>query len=234
MKKLKSTKESDKKIDTIYMDYEKEIEKNAKNKYIKKFAKNFNKLLEDKGLANKQFASDARISPASISNYRSGKTMPTADILILISQALDVSVTYLLGIDECKKYSAEQVHNMLGLDEFAMEHLYSLRHNIPEVKELDNDEPISNVFEKQLKMLSLLISDKRNLIYILNTCNRYIETKQELMELKRETVSQYSFKKNNIEDLTQEVVHIRAEIQEYLYSSLDYITDKLLRKESKK
>lgn len=234
MKKLKSTKESDKKIDTIYMDYEKEIEKNAKNKYIKKFAKNFNKLLEDKGLANKQFASDARISPASISNYRSGKTMPTADILILISQALDVSVTYLLGIDECKKYSAEQVHNMLGLDEFAMEHLYSLRHNIPEVKELDNDEPISNVFEKQLKMLSLLIADKRNLIYILNTCNRYIETKQELMELKRETVSQYSFKKNNIEDLTQEVVHIRAEIQEYLYSSLDYITDKLLRKESKK
>ena len=45
MKKLKSTKESDKKIDTIYMDYEKEIEKNAKNEYIKKFANNFNKLL---------------------------------------------------------------------------------------------------------------------------------------------------------------------------------------------
>lgn len=234
MKKIKSTKESDKKIDTIYMDYEKEIEKNAKNEYIKKFAKNFNKLLEDKGLTNKQFASDARISPASISNYRSGKTMPTADILILISQALDVSVTYLLGIDECKKYSAEQVHNMLGLDEFAIEHLYSLRHNIPEFKELDNDEPISNVFEKQLKMLSLLIADKRNLIYILNTCNRYIETKQELMELKRETVAQDIFRKTKIEDLTQKVIHIRAEIQEYLYSSLDYITDKLLRKESKK
>lgn len=234
MKKIKSTKESDKKIDNIYMDYEKEIEKNAKNEYIKKFAKNFNKLLEDKGLANNQFASDAQISPASISNYRSGKTMPTADILILISQELNVSVTYLLGIDECKTYSAEQVHNMLGLDEFAMEHLYSLKHNILEVKELDNDEPISKVFEKQLKMLSLLIADKRNLIYILNTCNRYIAKKQELIELEEKEVSQDIFGKTNIEDLTQDIVHIKAEIQEYLYNSLDYITDKLLRKESKK
>lgn len=234
MKKIKSTKESDKKIDNIYMDYEKEIEKNAKNEYIKKFAKNLNKLLEDKGLANNQFASVACISPASISNYRSGKTMPTADILILISQALKVSVTYLLGIDECKKYSAEQVHNMLGLDEFAMEHLYSLKHNIPEVKELDNDEPISKVFEKQLKILSLLIADKRNLIYILNTCNRYIEKKQELMELEDATVPIDFFKKTNIETLTRDIVHIKAEIQEYLYSSLDYITDKLLREESEK
>lgn len=234
MKKLKSTKESDKKIDNIYMDYEKEIEKNAKNEYIKKFAKNFNKLLEDKGLTNKQFASDAHISPASISNYRGGKTMPTADILILISQALNVSVTYLLGIDKCKKYSAEQVHNMLGLDEFAMEHLYSLKHNIPEVKELENEEPISKVFEKQLKMLSLLIADKRNLIYILNTCNRYVAKKQELIELEEKKVSQDIFGKTSIEDLTQDIVHIKAEIQEYLYSSLDYITDKLLRKESKK
>ena len=45
MKKLKSTKESNKKIGTIYMDYEKEIEKNARNEDIKKFAKSFNKLL---------------------------------------------------------------------------------------------------------------------------------------------------------------------------------------------
>lgn len=234
MKKLKSTKESDKKMDNIYMDYEKEIEKNAKNEYIKIFAKNFNKLLEEKGVTNKQFASDAYISPASISNYRTGKTMPTADILILISQALDVSVTYLLGIDECKKYSAEQVHNMLGLDEFAMEHLYSLKHNIPEVNELDNDKPISKVFEKQLKMLSLLIADKRNLIYILNTCNRYVAKKQELIELEDTTVPLDIFEKTNIAKLTQDIVHIKAEIQEYLYDSLEYITDKLLREESKK
>ncbi len=233
MKKLKSTKESKKKIGTIYMDYEKEIEKNARNEDIKSFAKSFNKLLEDKGLTNKQFASDAHISTASISNYRSGKTMPNNDILNIISSKLDVSVNHLLGIAECKKYSAEQVHNMLGLDEFAMEHLYSLKHNITEVKELDNNEPISNVFEKQLKMLSLLIADKKNLIYILNTCNRYVAKKQEL-ELKKESISLDIFEEQRIEDLTQEVVHIKAEIQEYLYSSLDYITDKLLGEESKK
>lgn len=235
MKKLKSTKESNKKIGTIYMDYEKEIEKNARNEDIKRFAKSFNKLLEEKEITNKEFAtSKPKISPASISNYRSGKTMPSNDILSIISTKLDVSVNHLLGIDECKKYSAEQVHNMLGLDEFAMEHLYSLKHNITEVKELDNDEPISNVFEKQLKMLSLLIADKRNLIYILNTCNRYVAKKQELMELKNATVSLDIFEEQRIETLTQDIIHIKAEIQEYLYSSLDYITDKLLREELKK
>ncbi len=221
MKKLESTKESN----NIYKDYEREIEKNARNEDIKRFAKSFNKLLEEKGITNKQFADDTEISPASISNYRSGKTMPSNDILSIISSKLDVSVNHLLGIAECKKYSAEQVHNMLGLDEYAMEHLYSLKHNLEEVKSLDDEEPISNVYEEQLKMLSLLIADKRNLIYILNSIKRYIDKKEELLTLKEPT----DFLKNNRkEDLTNDIIHIKAEIQEYLYMSLDYIANKFL------
>lgn len=230
MNKLIGTKENDKNIGNTYMDYEKEIEKNAKNEYIKKFAKIFNKLLEDKDYTNKQFASDASISPASISNYRSGKTMPTADILILISQTLNVSVTYLLGIDECKKISSQQIYNMLGLDEYAMEQLYSLKHNLPEVKSLDDEEPISNVFEKQLETLSWLIADKRNLIYILNSIRNCIDKKQELAMLENATDEKGIFEKERVECLTRDIIHIKSEIQEYLYKSLDYIVTKLLEK----
>lgn len=204
------------------------------NKSRYNFAIRLNDLLKEKKIDQDKFSKDVDVSVGCLSNYRRGIREPNLTVLEKIASKLNVSADYLLGRSECKKYSAEQIHNMLGLDEFAMEHLYSLKHNIPEVKELDNDEPISKVFETQLKILSLLISDKRNLIYILNTCNRYIEKKQELMELKKATLSLDTFEEQRVETLTRDIVHIKAEIQEYLYSSLDYITDKLLREESKK
>ena len=153
--------------------------------------------------------------------------MPNNDILNIISKHFDISVNHLLGIDECKKVTAQQVHNMLGLSEYAMEHLYSLKHNIKEVKEIDADAPVSDTFQKQLETLSLLIADKRNLIYILNSIKRYIDKKQELLKLKETTDEKDAFAKERIEILMQDIIHIKAEIQEYLYTSLDCIVDKL-------
>lgn len=210
-----------------YGEYEEKIKKNARNKDVKKFAKRFNKILKEKELSNEGFASITDISTSSISNYRSGKTMPNNDILNIMAKHLDVSVNHLLGIEECKKYSAQQVHNMLGLSEHAMEHLYSLKHNIEEVKSLDDEEPTSDVFNEQLNMLSLLIADKKNLIYILNSTKKYIKTKEELLKLKSKEKNDI-FEKERIDILMQDIVHIKAEIQEYLYMSLDYIVNKYL------
>lgn len=215
------------------LNYEDKINNNAKTEEVKVFAKNFNKLLEEKDFTNKSFAEKDVISESSISNYRSGKTMPDNKMLEIISQKLDVSVNHLLGIDECKKISAQQVHNMLGLSEYAMEHLYSLKHDIKEVKEIDTDEPASDTFKKQLETLSLLIEDKRNLIYFLNSIRRYIDKKQELLILKKATDEKDIFEKERIENLMQDIVHIKAEIQEYLYMSLDYIVDRLLEEEER-
>lgn len=206
-----------------------EINNNAKTEEVKVFAKNFNKLLEEKDFTNKSFAEKGVISEPSISNYRRGKTMPDNKMLEVIAKKLDVSVNHLLGLDECKKISAQQVYNMLGLNEYAMEHLYSLKHNLPEVKSLDDEEPISNVFEKQLETLSWLIADKRNLIYILNTIRNYIDKKQELAVLEKATDEKDIFNKEDIETLTRDIVHIKAEIEEHLYKSLDYIVNKLLK-----
>ena len=55
---------------------EEEINNNAKTEEVKVFAKNFNKLLEEKEYTNKRFAEKDVISESSISNYRRGKTMP--------------------------------------------------------------------------------------------------------------------------------------------------------------
>ena len=118
---------------------------------------------------------------------------------------------------------------MLGLDEYAMEHLYSLKHNIEEVKEMDTEEPSSDTFKQQLKTLSMLIADKRNLIYILNSVKRYINKKEELLKAKETADEKDIFAKENIEKIMTDIVHIKAEIQEYLYISLDYIADKLLK-----
>lgn len=210
-----------------YGEYEEKIKKNARNKEVKKFAKRFNKLLKEKEISNEAFASVTDISTASISNYRSGKTMPNNDILNVIAKELDVSVNHLLGIEECKKYSAQQIHNMLGLSEYAMEHLYSLKHDIEEVKSLDDEEPTSDAFKEQLNVLSLLISDKKNLIYFLNSIKKYIDTREKLLKMQSKEKIEF-FEKNSIEDLTQDIIHIRAEIQEYLYMSLDYIVNKYL------
>ena len=215
------------------LNIQEEINNNAKTEEVKIFAKNFNKLLEEKEYTNKSFAEKGVISESSISNYRKGKTMPDSKMLEIIAKKLDVSVNHLLGIDECKKVTAQQIYNMLGLNEYAIEHLYSLKHDIEEVKEIETDAPVSNRFEKQLETLNLLIADKRNLIYILNTVGIYINKKQELLKLKEETDGKDVFERNQIESLARDIVHIKAEIQEYLYMSLDCIVDKLLRAEER-
>lgn len=215
------------------LNIQEEINNNAKTEEVKIFAKNFNKLLEEKGYTNKSFAENGVISESSISNYRKGKTMPDSKMLETIAKKLDVSVNHLLGIDECKKVTAQQVHNMIGLNEYAIEHLYSLKHDIEEVKEIEADAPVSNRFEKQLETLNLLIADKRNLIYILNSVGIYIDKKQELLKLKEKNDEKDFFAEKQIENLARDIVHIKAEIQEYLYMSLDYIVDKLLKEEER-
>ena len=215
------------------LNIEEEINKNAKTEEVKVFAKKFNKLLEEKEYTSKSFAEKGVISESSISNYRRGKTMPDNKMLEVIAQKLDVSVNHLLGIDECKKVTAQQVHNMIGLNEYAIEHLYSLKHDIEEVKEIEADAPVSNRFEKQLETLNLLIADKRNLIYILNSVGIYIDNKQELLKLKEKNDEKDFFEEKQIEHLARDIVHIKAEIQEYLYMSLDYIVDKLIKEEER-
>ena len=203
--------------------YEEQIENNAKNEEQKTFAKKFNKLLEDNNLKHNSFK-EAGISETSVFNYRRGKTMPTMDKLEIIANKFGISVNNLLGKSKSKKYSSEQVYNQMGLLEIASLALCRLKHNNPEIEEIDTNLPISDYYEKQLETLSLLIADK-NLIYILNTTRRYIEKKQELKELELKPKEDFLDKDGTIEVLMTELIHIKSEIQEFLYKSLDNISE---------
>ena len=66
----------------------------------------------------------------TISQYASGQTQPTADVVLRIAQFFDVSVNYLLtGVSSFnKEYSQE-----LGLSETAVEHLKRAKNLYPQV-----------------------------------------------------------------------------------------------------
>lgn len=54
-------------------------------------------LRKSKKLTQKQFAQEVFISPAAVSQYETGRTMPSRDTLERIAKYFDVSTDYLLG-----------------------------------------------------------------------------------------------------------------------------------------
>ena len=61
------------------------------------FAEILKKLRRGKGLNQKQFAQAVYISPSAVSQYETGRTMPSRDTLERIAKFFDVSTDYLLG-----------------------------------------------------------------------------------------------------------------------------------------
>ena len=54
--------------------------------------------LEDKGMTQKQLASEIGISPARISDYVSGRAEPTLRVARLLCSKLDISPSLMLGV----------------------------------------------------------------------------------------------------------------------------------------
>lgn len=55
---------------------------------------------EEMGFSQKELAKQMGVSPTNIYNYESGRTEPNIDTLIKLSKILNVSVDYLLGIED--------------------------------------------------------------------------------------------------------------------------------------
>ena len=66
-------------------------------------------LRKSKKLTQKQFAQAVFISPAAVSQYETGRTMPSRDTLERIAKYFDVSTDYLLGtsMEELCRYARE-------------------------------------------------------------------------------------------------------------------------------
>lgn len=67
---------------------------------IKKFSERLSYCMSEQGLNGVELSSLSGVTTATISRYLNGLRMPTIDNIILLADALDVSVDYLLGLHD--------------------------------------------------------------------------------------------------------------------------------------
>ena len=67
---------------------------------ITKFKERFNEVLNYSYIKQTDLARAANVSKQCISDYKSGKSVPSIDTLYLICKYLDVSADYLLGLEK--------------------------------------------------------------------------------------------------------------------------------------
>ena len=65
-----------------------------------KFQERFNEVLKASGKSQVEIAAAINVSKQCVSDYKSGKSMPSLETLYLLCQFLDVSAEYLLGLSD--------------------------------------------------------------------------------------------------------------------------------------
>ncbi len=67
---------------------------------ITKFQQRFNECLKYGNVKQVELAKASNVSKQCISDYKSGKSVPSIDTLFLICKFLDVSADFLLGLED--------------------------------------------------------------------------------------------------------------------------------------
>lgn len=65
-----------------------------------KFRERFNELIKISGKSQVRLAEEVGVSKQCISDYKSGKSVPSLQTLYLICKALDTTADYLLGLSD--------------------------------------------------------------------------------------------------------------------------------------
>lgn len=79
------------------------------------FALRLRSLLSQDGETITSLARKLGVSRQAVSQYTYGKTQPNADKLIIIAEHFGVSVDYLLGFSDCKKYPTYSTYDEANL-----------------------------------------------------------------------------------------------------------------------
>ena len=81
------------------------------------FAKNIKNLRKELGLTQTELANKIYINKSMISAYEKGTRMPSLDALISLSETLNVSIDFLLGIRRDNANDRETTIDISGLTE---------------------------------------------------------------------------------------------------------------------
>lgn len=169
---------------------------------------------------NIDLAELADVSKSAITNYTKGYRMPTPKQLQRISFALGVTTDFLLGKTSSDNIEIAEIEDMLGLYENTMRVLYLLNHNVEEVQDLRDKNPLSNENKNKLNILNLFIQNK-NFIKLLCYFERYVDVKQ---KLENTNFEEGMFNKETKESIENDLVGIQGIIIRLLFNDLDNIT----------
>ena len=92
------------------------------------------KLLKDKGITRYRLSQDIGVSEGHISDWKSGKSRPTAERLVRLAKYFEVTTDYLLGAGNELSCKIQIEINKLSCDE-QQEVLKNLYEQYPKLKE---------------------------------------------------------------------------------------------------
>lgn len=114
--------------------------------------------MERKGITQKELSDSIGKTRQAVNFYTLGETVPDADTLIKISNRLDVSVDYLLGLSDAAALdtSVQDIHKLTGLSEKAIDMLISINEPLSILDSLDKNwiDTISFLLETAQRELS--------------------------------------------------------------------------------
>lgn len=170
---------------------------------------NFKIAREQKGISQKEIALTLGVSQPTVSEWESGKKTPSGKNLMQLSELLDCSTDYLLGVTNYPigdiKYSLDEIEQFLNVDPTT---LNEQQRNA--IKQAENmSKTLSSFFDKNLpSVYEKVETDKQRLIKIFGKLtphqfNRFVNcldsfTRNDLLELCK--YAEYlKLKKNNHE-----------------------------------
>lgn len=95
-------------------------------------------LMDERGIKAVKLSADTKISTGNISDWKSGRCLPTVEKLNILADYFDVSTDYLLGKSNIRKPNVvvrDEDNNLIMLDDDALQLIDSLRSR-PEMKML--------------------------------------------------------------------------------------------------
>lgn len=181
-------------------------------KYL--FAIRFKSLCDKNGIFTGKQANDRlEIDKSTFSKYKSGAKFPsTFDELIRLSDKLNVSPDYLMGVTDSTFPIPPNMNMEMGLSETARTYLYTLYHYIQDdIQDIDIDLPHSNITIEMLEIFSLFIENFSDFCDFLTYIKRYVEVKQEIIKLEENKENTLNYLETK-EHLTDNLIRNRGKI----------------------
>lgn len=145
------------------------------------FNERLSALRKETGFTQKDFASKLDLEPSKYNKWENGKTVPDFDTVIKLARYLDVTVDYLIGNSDVRKWENADISERTGLSEEAIETLSGLK-NVGRVKIKISKNKIAEGAQKLKKSFDcskvdqIMNADNKDNFHYLFMLNKFIQS----------------------------------------------------------